>query len=291
VYHQATHAPYLGKPLRCTWQMGEAAVIAERLRLPVASDFRPADMAAGGQGAPLVPMLDFCVFRHATKSRVLLNLGGIANVTVLPAGCGVGDVMAFDTGPANMVIDACMQILYGRAFDKSGVVAASGTPVVNVVRKMMQAKFFSSLPPKSCGREEFGAAFATRFIDACKRADAQSKDVIATATALTVGTVLDAHRRFWWPHLGQYAPLAGTTEMFVAGGGAKNKTLMRLLRKGFAELGVSVETTAAAGVAIDAKEAAAFALLGWLTWHGLPGNVPSATGASRAVVLGKVTRA
>jgi anhydro-N-acetylmuramic acid kinase len=290
VYHQATAAPYLGKPLRCTWQMGEAAVIAERLRLPVVSDFRPADMAAGGQGAPLVPMLDFCVFRHATKSRVLLNLGGIANVTALPAGCSVGDVMAFDTGPANMVIDACMQNLYGRTFDKGGTVAASGTVISSVVKKMMQAKYFSSLPPKSCGREEFGAAYAERFIAACKRAGARSEDVVATATALTVETILDAYRRFCWPHLGQRAPLARATEMFVAGGGAKNRTLMRGLSEEFKELGVSVATTADAGLAIDAKEAAAFALLGWLTWHGLPGNVPSATGASRPIILGKVTQ-
>jgi anhydro-N-acetylmuramic acid kinase len=291
VYHQAIAAPYLGKPLRSTWQIGEAAVITERLRVPVVSDFRPADIAAGGQGAPLVPMLDFCVFRHTTKNRVLLNLGGIANVTVLPAGCSVGDVMAFDTGPGNMVIDACMQQVFGEAFDRSGAMAARGTPIASVVMKMMQAKFFSSLPPKSCGREEFGTAFTVGLLAECKQADARGQDVIATVTALTVESILDAYRRFCWPHLGQRAPLARATEMLVAGGGAKNKTLMRWLREGFAELGVSVATTAEAGLAVDAKEAAAFALLGWLTWHGLPGNVPSATGAKRAVVLGKVTPA
>src|SRR6202041_1563318 len=143
-------------PLRTTWQVGEAAVIAERLRLPVVSDFRPADLAADGQGAPLVPMLDYCMFRHPTKNRMLLNLGGIANVTVLPAACGVGDVMAFDTGPANMVIDACMQQVFGEAFDRGGAMSGRGTPIASVVMEMMQVKFFSSLPPKSCGREEFG---------------------------------------------------------------------------------------------------------------------------------------
>jgi anhydro-N-acetylmuramic acid kinase len=291
VYHQGTAEKYLGKPLRTTWQIGEAAVIAERVQLPVVSDFRPADIAAGGQGAPLVPMLDYCLFRHATKSRILLNLGGIANVTVLPAACGVDDVMAFDTGPANMVIDACMQSLYGRAFDRGGAIAASGTVVASVVKKMMQAKFFSALPPKSCGREEFGTAYAEKFIAACKRAKAKREDVIATATALTVESVLDAYRRFCWPRLGQRAPLAKATELFAAGGGAKNKTQTRWLIEGFAQYGVSVATTADAGLAIDAKEAAAFALLGWLTLHDLPGNVPSATGASRAVVLGKVTPA
>jgi len=290
IYHQGAAEKFLGAPVRCTWQVGEASLIAERLRVPVVSDFRPADMAAGGQGAPLVPMLDYCLFRHATKSRLLLNLGGIANVTALPAGCGVGDVLAFDTGPANMIVDACMQRLYSRRFDKGGAVAARGRVIADVVAKLMQGSYFSALPPKSCGREEYGAVFVARFVAMCEKAGARKQDVIATATAFTSETVLDAYRRFCWPHLGQRAPLARATEMFVAGGGARNTTLMQMLRDGFAGLGVKVGTTEALGVATEAKEAAAFALMGWLTWHGLPGNVPSATGASRAVVLGKVTR-
>ena len=290
IYHQGAAEKFLGAPVRCTWQVGEASLIAERLRVPVVSDFRPADMAAGGQGAPLVPMLDYCLFRHATKSRLLLNLGGIANVTALPAGCGVGDVLAFDTGPANMIVDACMQRLYSRRFDKGGAVAARGRVIADVVAKLMQGSYFSALPPKSCGREEYGAVFVARFVAMCEKAGARKQDVIATATAFTSETVLDAYRRFCWPHLGQRAPLARATEMFAAGGGARNTTLMQMLRDGFAGLGVKVGTTEALGVATEAKEAAAFALMGWLTWHGLPGNVPSATGASRAVVLGKVTR-
>jgi anhydro-N-acetylmuramic acid kinase len=289
IYHQATAAEYLGMPTRCTWQIGEASVIAERLKLPVVSDFRPADMAAGGQGAPLVPMFDYCIFHHATKSRLLLNLGGIANLTALPAGGAVGDVMAFDTGPANMVIDAVMKRLYGRGFDKDGTVARRGSVVDYVLKRLMEAGYFSAPPPKSCGREEFGAAFADRLPALCH--GALREDIIATLTAFTAETVIDAYRRFCWPHLGQRAPLAKATEMFVAGGGAKNATLMRMLRDGFAQLGVSVKTTEAAGFGVEAKEAAAFALLGWLTWNGLPGNVPSATGAKRAVVLGKVTSA
>jgi anhydro-N-acetylmuramic acid kinase len=272
---------------RFTWQTGEAALIAERLRLPVVSDFRPSDMAAGGQGAPLVPMLDWCVFRHATKSRVLLNLGGIANVTVLPAGCDVDGVIAFDTGPANMAVDALMQRLYGRGYDRNGAVAATGRSLRGVMETLMQSRYFSALPPKSCGREEFGAAFAERLIMMCGEVPAE--DVVATATAFTVESVLDAYRRFCWPRLGQRSPGAKATEVLVAGGGAKNRTLMRGLREGFGELGVKLATTESAGFAVEAKEAAAFALLGWLTWHGLPGNVPSATGAGRSVVLGKVT--
>jgi anhydro-N-acetylmuramic acid kinase len=270
-----------------TWQMGEAAVVAEQLRVPVVSDFRPADMAAGGQGAPLVPMLDWCVFRHQTKNCLLLNLGGIANVTALPAGCGVAGVMAFDTGPANMVVDAVMQRLYGKSFDRGGAVAARGRVLPDVVAKLMRARYFSALPPKSCGREEFGAAFVERLLEMC--GGAANEDVVATATALTVATVLEAYRNFCWPWLGRTAPAAKATEVFVAGGGAKNKTLMRWLTEEFAKFGVKLATTESAGLAIEAKEAAAFALLGWLTWHGLPGNVPSATGAKRAVVLGKVT--
>jgi len=272
---------------RVTWQIGEATVIAERLRLPVVSDFRPADMAAGGQGAPLVPMLDWCVFRRTKKNRLLLNLGGIANVTALPAGCGVDAVMAFDTGPANMVMDAVMLRLFGKKFDRGGMVAARGRVLDRIVEKLLAGSYFSAPPPKSCGREEFGAAFVARLLTLCK--GAAKEDVVATATALTSASIVAAYCRFCWPHLGHRAPLAKVTELFVAGGGAKNRTLMRMLREGFAELGVTVATTEGAGLAVEAKEAAAFALLGWLTWHGLPGNVPSATGARRAVVLGKVT--
>jgi anhydro-N-acetylmuramic acid kinase len=288
IYHQGGAEKYLGKPLRCTWQIGEAALIAERLRVPMVSDFRPADMAAGGQGAPLVPMLDFCVFRHATKNRLLLNLGGIANMTALPAGCTINDVLAFDSGPANMVIDGCMQRLYGRGFDRNGEVAAKGKVLGGVA---ISSPYFSALPPKSCGREEFGAEFVERFITACDGVGARKQDVIATATALSAMSVMEAYRNFCWPHFGQNAPLARATELLVAGGGAKNATLMKHLGEAFARLGVTIATTAKAGIAVEAKEAAAFALLGWLTWHGLPGNVPSATGASRAVVLGKVTLA
>jgi anhydro-N-acetylmuramic acid kinase len=287
IYHQATPAKFLGAPIRCTSQIGEPAVLAERLRIPVVSDFRPADLAAGGQGAPLVPMLDFCVFRHATKNRVLLNLGGIANVTALPAACTSADVLAFDTGPASILIDLLMQQLYNRRFDKNGAIAASGQVLKPVLEQLLTNPYFAAPTPKSCGREEFGPAFAQRLLTHCK--GAPKEDVIATATALTAATLLDAYGRFCWPHLGQHAPLARATELIAAGGGTKNLTLMRMLAEGFSPLRVKVSTTASAGLPVEAKEAAAFALLGWLTWHGLPGNIPSATGATRPVILGKVT--
>jgi anhydro-N-acetylmuramic acid kinase len=286
VYHQAAPAKFLGVPLRCTSQIGEPALLAERLRIPVVSDFRPADLAAGGQGAPLVPMLDFCSFRHLTKNRLLLNLGGIANVTALPAACTSADVLAFDTGPASILIDLLMQRLYSRSFDKNGAVAATGQVLKPVLDDLLATPFFSAPTPKSCGREEFGPAFAHKLLALCKEAPKQ--DVIATATALTATTILDAYRRFCWPHLGQHAPLATATELIAAGGGTKNHTLMRLLTEGLDPLGIKVSTTASTGLPVEAKEAAAFALLGWLTWHGLPGNIRSATGACRAVILGKV---
>lgn len=287
IYHQGAATKYLGAPVRCTWQTGEAAVIAEGLRVPVVSDFRPADLAAGGQAAPLVPMFDFCVFRDAKKSRVLLNLGGIANLTVLSAGCRAEDVLAFDTGPANMVIDACMERLFGRGFDRNGATAAHGRVLERVIAKLIRARYFSAPPPKSCGREEYGERFITRFIAECERESARKADVIATATALTARTIADAYARFCRSQLVKLAPGA-KVELIAAGGGSRNATLMRMLCQQLMPTGVRVLSIEDMGLDAGAKEAAAFALLGWLTWHGLPGNLPSATGARRPVVLGKI---
>lgn len=289
IYHQGVASRYLGSDVRCTWQIGEASVIAERLRVPVISDFRPADLAAGGQGAPLVPMLDYAMFRSAKVNRVLQNLGGIGNMTAIPAGAAVDQVMAFDTGPGNMVIDGCMARLYGRGFDRGGAAARRGKVISAVVERVLRERYFSALPPKSCGREEFGERFVDRFVEMCRKAGADDADVVATATALTVQSVLDAYRRFVWAHLGQAAPLAVRTEYVVAGGGAKNATLMEMLRQGFEPLGVRVRPMEELGVPAQAKEGVAFALSAWLTWFGMAGNVPAATGASRPVVLGKVT--
>jgi anhydro-N-acetylmuramic acid kinase len=278
IYHEAP---------RATWQIGEAAVVAERLRVPVVGDFRPADLAAGGQGAPLVPMLDFCLFRSKTRNRVLLNLGGIANMTAIPAGAGLEDVIAFDSGPANMAIDALMRQEFGKAFDRGGKVAARGSEVRGVVDAAMREEYFARDAPKSCGREQFGAEFVRRFVEACGKA--AGADLVATATALTWRSIYEAYARIVWPHLGQRAPLAKSTDLIVAGGGARNTFLMAKLQEAFAALGVRVLAADALGMPAQAKEAEAFALLAWLSWHGLAGNVPRATGASRAVALGKVT--
>jgi anhydro-N-acetylmuramic acid kinase len=291
VYHQGAAEKYLGKALKATWQMGEAAVIAERLRVPVVSDFRPADVAAGGQGAPLVPMLDYCMFRSAKVSRVLLNLGGIANLTAIPAEANIDGVMAFDTGPGNMVIDGCMLRLYEREFDKNGVVARSGVVLKDVVEKILKEGYFFALPPKSCGREQFGEAFVSRFVAMCRNAggrEDRDEDVVATATALTAASIVDAYQRFVWGHGGQAAPLSAV-ECVVAGGGTNNDSLMKMLRDGLEPLKVKVRMMEELGVPAQAKEAVAFALMAWLSWNGLPGNIPAATGAERAVVLGKIT--
>ncbi len=283
VYHQAVTGRYLGSAVRCTWQIGEAAVVAERLGCPVVSDFRPADLAADGQGAPLVPMLDFCLFRSAKVGRVLQNLGGIGNLTVIPAGASADRVIAFDTGPANMVIDHCMRSLFGREFDRGGAVARVGRVLAQVVEAEMQGRYFRALPPKSCGREEFGAEFAEGFVRRCRAEGGGDADVVATATALTARSVLEAYAWLVRPQMG-----SGAVEYAVAGGGAKNAAMMGMLRQGMEAMGVRVRPMEELGVAVEAKEAVAFALLAWLTWQGRVGNVPAATGTTRGVVLGKV---
>jgi anhydro-N-acetylmuramic acid kinase len=287
IYHQGTATKFLGDPLRCTWQIGEASEVAARAQVPIVSDFRPADIVAGGQGAPLVPIFDRVFFSHRKRNRVLQNLGGIANMTAIPA--GTSGLLAFDSGPASVVIDGCMQALHSKAYDRNGATAKRGRVIDEVLQAALKLPYFPALPPKSCGREEFGGAFVTRFIADCRKAGAQDADVIATATALTTESILHAYRTFVWPFLGQRAPVADATDYIVAGGGANNATLMNRLRAGLEPLGITVSTTADHGVPAEAKEAMAFALLAWLRWHGLPGNVPSATGATRDAVLGRIT--
>ena len=287
VYHQGIARKYLGAELRCTWQLGEAAETAARTRLPVVSDFRPADMASSGQGAPLVPMLDRVLYTHPTRNRILQNLGGIANMTALPAGSDA--VLAFDSGPANVVIDLVMHRLYGRRFDRNGAVASKGHALQSVIDALLVMPYFSLPAPKSCGREEFGNSFVAGFLEQCRKADATDDDIVATATALTAQSILHAYRTLVWPFLAQNSPLAEATDYIVAGGGTRNTTLLRLLRTGLEPLGIEVKTSDTAGIPAEAKEAVAFALLAWLRWHGLPGNVPAATGARHSVLLGKVT--
>jgi anhydro-N-acetylmuramic acid kinase len=265
---------------KTTWQIGEAAVVRERLGVPVVSDFRPADVASGGQGAPLVPILDYCAYRSAKKHRLLLNLGGIANVTAIPAGCGLAELLAFDTGPANMVVDRLMQTRFDKPFDIDGAVAASGRVLPEVLAKRMQHSYLAIAPPKSCGREQFGEAFTAEFATTCRAAGGSDADSIATATEWTAASIVDAYERFCRDRFG-----AGKVEVIAAGGGVKNSWLMGRLRDRFAVIGVKVKVAEDA----QAKEAVAFALLAWLTFHGKPGNVPAATGALGPRILGKIS--
>jgi anhydro-N-acetylmuramic acid kinase len=286
VYHQGTAAAYAGRSFACTWQLGEMAQLAAATRVPVVSNFRPADMVAGGQGAPLVPLLDFVYFRHATRGRVLQNIGGIGNLTAVPPSAGLSDVLAFDTGPGNMVIDAAMQALFGKRYDRGGKIAARGRVLDAVLKEFLGHDFFALRPPRSAGREQFGAVFAAAFLQACAAASPRPEDAIATATALTAQSIADAYQR-----LVREKMKGDPVDYFVSGGGAKNSTLMAMLRKLLPPLGCVVRGSDEGGLPTQAKEAVAFALLAYQTLHARPGNVPSATGAGRPAILGQMTYA
>jgi len=286
LYHQARPSAYTGRSFACTWQTGESAVIAQTLGIPVISNFRPADMVAKGNGAPLVPMLDYVLFADAKRGRVLQNIGGIANLTAIPAGGGAAQLIAFDTGPGNMVIDALAQMLFNRSFDRSGAIAAGGAVLEPVLRKMMRDPYFRLRPPRTAGREQFGREYAEAFLSACKLVSKKPADALATATALTAESIARSYERFV-----QQRMKSQGVDYIISGGGARNATLMAMLAKRLGPLGCDLATSEGFGLPAEAKEAAAFALLAWHSWHKLPGNLPSATGAERAVILGQVTYA
>lgn len=291
LYHQGDAAPFMGMRVATTWQTGEGAIIPARLGVPVVSDFRPADMAAGGKGAPLVPLLDVAFYSHRKKLRVLQNIGGIGNLTIIPPGVHLGrlePVIAFDTGPGNMVIDACAQELLSKRYDLNGTAAARGRVIQSALAEAMNHPFFRQKPPKTAGREQFGRDFVAQFLRWCGRR-ARKQDVLATATALTatsIGLALKQGLRI----SDQSTPFSpGTAEYVVSGGGSKNRTLMRMISDEIVPLGFRVMTSDDLGMPAEAKEAIAFALLAYQTWHRQPGNVPSATGAGRPAVLGKIS--
>ncbi len=283
LYHQGEPQRFLGRKLAATWQTGEASTISARVGVPVVSDFRPADLAVGGKGAPLVPFLDYMLFRDTRVGRIVQNIGGIANLTMIPADVSAGDLIAFDTGPGNMVIDAVIGKLFGQPFDRGGRIAASGKVLENVVHIILRRDFFQKKPPKTAGREEFGREFVREFLRSCGRY--RKQDAVATATALTAQSIADAVRR--------YAPMparqAGFQEMIVSGGGARNATLVAMLTAELTPLGVRLRFSDEFGLPSAAKEAVAFAVLAHETWHRRASNVPSATGAKRAAVLGKIS--
>jgi anhydro-N-acetylmuramic acid kinase len=241
-------------------------------------------MAAGGKGAPLVPYLDCMLFGDPKIGRIVQNVGGIANLTAIPATGGRGRVFAFDTGPGNMVIDAVTESLLGKTFDRGGKIAASGMVLEPVLNQILRRKFFGAKPPKTAGREEFGRDFVGDFLQRC--AGFRKEDVVATATALTARSIGDAVRQF---------VIKGSnnsfTEMILSGGGARNATLVSMLAKTLEPLGIRLRFSDEFGVPSAAKEAVAFAVLAYETWNRRPSNVPSATGAKRAAILGKISYA
>jgi anhydro-N-acetylmuramic acid kinase len=284
IYHQARPASYAGRSFACTWQAGEAQVIAAALGVPVVSNFRPADMLAGGQGAPLVPLLDYVLFAHPARGRVLQNIGGIANLTAIPAGAAPDAVIAFDTGPGNMVIDALALELFGKRFDRNGATAAEGKIIAPVLAAALKNAYFQLKPPRTAGREEFGREYAAKFLAACRRYSKVPEDAVATATALTVETIAASYRKFVRRRM-----RGAGVDYIVSGGGARNLTLMAMLAQRLRPMGCELAASEDFGLPAEAKEAAAFALLAWQTWHRLPGNVPAATGAKRSAILGQVT--
>ncbi|NLH17000.1 MAG: anhydro-N-acetylmuramic acid kinase [Phycisphaerae bacterium] len=262
-----------------TLQIGEPAVIAQRTGITTVADFRTADLAAGGQGAPLVPYSDFVLFRHTTKSRAIQNIGGIGNVTWLPARCTIDEILAFDTGPGNMVIDGLVDLFTQgkQTYDPGGRLAANGTVHRPLLAQMLRHPYFRKEPPKSTGREDFGILYCHELLKLARRFRLRNEDVLITVTAFTAQTIADAYRRFL-PRM--------PDEIYLAGGGAHNRTLVRMLADLLPD--IPLRTTDELGIPIDAREAVAFAILARASALGSPNNVPSATGAKRPVILGKI---
>ena len=279
IFHQSDPGEFCGRTVASTLQIGEAAVLVEETGVTAVSDFRPGDMAAGGTGAPLIPLVDYLLFRDPRRGRVLLNLGGIANLTLLPPACGIDQIRAFDSGPGNMVIDALVRRLEAdsRGFDAGGRLALSGRPIPALLESLLADPYFRRRPPKSAGREQFGEAFVERMLAA---GSSGGPDLVCTAAELTARTVSDAVVRFT-------ETSQSWDRMLVSGGGVHNAYLMRRLQELLPNL--KVAPTDSLGVPADAKEAIGFAVLANETLELAAGNVPSATGARHPAILGKVT--
>lgn len=267
--------------VRSTLQIGEPSVIAERTGVKTVADFRPRDMAAGGQGAPLTPLIHHRCFSHPHRHRLIVNLGGITNVTWLPAGRPVKDLLAFDTGPGNMLIDGLVEWSTGGrgTMDRGGRIAAKGIVQPALLRSLQRHPYLRLPPPKSTGRELFGREFIARIVRRATRVATAPPDVIATVTAFTAESIIEAYTKF----LSREGPV---DDVIVGGGGVYNTTLMRALSEAFRP--ARVESMAVYGVDPKAIEAMAFALLAYMTARGEPNNIPRATGARAAVLLGKI---
>jgi anhydro-N-acetylmuramic acid kinase len=284
IFHQGVPVPYLDGRVASTLQIGEAAVIAARTGVTTVADFRPADMAVGGQGAPLVPYADYLLYSDRKLGRASLNLGGIANVTVIPAGAARERVFAFDTGPANMLIDALVaHFTRGRKkFDDGARMALAGRAIPGLLDELMRDPYLKLKPPKSTGREYYGAAYVKRVLALGRRFGAKPNDLIRSVTIFTALSVVDALNRF-------VTPKTKIDQLIVSGGGARNPLIMAQLAAALP--GVEVLPSSRLDVPEEGKEAFAFALLAYETFHQRAGNVFSATGASGPAVLGKISYA
>jgi anhydro-N-acetylmuramic acid kinase len=284
VFHQGRPIPCLGRPIASTAQIGEPSVIAARTGITTIGDFRPADIARGGQGAPLVPYADYLLYCHGKLGRVSLNLGGIGNITILPRAAKPAQVFAFDTGPGNMLIDALVaHFTHGRQrFDKDARLARSGRSLPALLDEMMRDPYLKLAPPKSTGREYYGRACVQKLLALGRRHRAKPADLIRAATIFTALSVVDALHRF-------VLPRTKIQQLIVSGGGAHNPLILAQLAAALP--GIEVLPSSHLGIPEDAKEAFAFALLAYETFHGRPANLPSATGARGPAILGKICHA
>jgi anhydro-N-acetylmuramic acid kinase len=284
IFHQGKPDLYFGRATASTLQIGEASIIAARTGITTVADFRPADIALGGQGAPLVPYADYLLYRHAKLSRVSLNLGGIANITVLPANAKPSQIFAFDTGPANMLIDALVQHFTQdrHRYDKNAAIAQTGRSIPALLDELMRDPYLKQPPPKSTGREYYGRAYLKNLLAAGRNRKATPADLIRAATIFTAISVVDALYRFVFPK-------NKIRQLIVSGGGARNPLILAQLAAALPQ--IDILPSAELGVPTDAKEAFAFALMAYETFHQRSANLPSATGAHGPAILGKISYA
>lgn len=284
IYHQPDYEMIEGYDIHYTVQIGEGAVISARTGIPCVSDFRVADMAFGGQGAPLVPFTEYLLYRSQDKNILLQNIGGIGNITVIPAQCDASDVFAFDTGPGNMIIDGLVTRLYdgNLTMDKGGEIAGSGKINQQLLRLLTSDAYFSMQPPKSTGRELFGLQYVNRILGFMNANEVSAPDGIATVTYLTAWSIKDAYLRF-------IHRKCKADSIILGGGGSYNKTLVKFISEEMAELGIETFTQEQIGLNSDAKEAVAFAVLADRTIAGKENVLPGVTGAKRASVMGKIS--
>jgi|SRR5881394_2903644 len=284
IFHQGRPIPYFGSPTASTLQIGEPSVIAARTGITTVGDFRPADIALRGQGAPLVPYADYLLYRHTKLGRISLNLGGIANITVLPRAAKPQQVLAFDTGPANMLIDALVaHFTQSRLrFDKNARLAMQGRSLPALLDDLLGDPYLKLAPPKSTGREYYGHAYLKMLFSLGRHYRASPNDLIRAATIFTALSVVDALNRF-------VLPTTKIQQLIVSGGGAHNPLILAQLAAALP--GIEVLPSGRLGIPEDAKEALAFALLAYETFHQRPANLPSATGARGLAILGKIAYA